>query len=174
MTTGGGQLLPAVAAGSMTALLRCGCSALCHAAAGCAAAVLLCCCCCCAALGMPCGDAPCFPLPGLPACSHNFKFALPESFRVGTLDSLLGLSDDLAKAREEGAGQGRAGQPAWGEESAGTAQGRVQLPGPADSVAGCGRLRCQRTAVLSSTEFAACPAGRIGSLPSQLRCRLFR
>ncbi|PRW57395.1 V-type proton ATPase subunit C [Chlorella sorokiniana] len=29
--------------------------------------------------------------------SHNFKFALPESFRVGTLDSLLGLSDDLAK-----------------------------------------------------------------------------
>lgn len=29
--------------------------------------------------------------------STNFKFALPESFRVGTLDSLLALSDDLAK-----------------------------------------------------------------------------
>lgn len=29
--------------------------------------------------------------------AHTFKFALPESFRVGTLDSLLGLSDDLAK-----------------------------------------------------------------------------
>lgn len=29
--------------------------------------------------------------------SANFKFALPESFRVGTLDSLLALSDDLAK-----------------------------------------------------------------------------
>lgn len=31
--------------------------------------------------------------------AHNFRFALPESFRVGTLDSLLGLSDDLAKVR---------------------------------------------------------------------------
>lgn len=29
--------------------------------------------------------------------SSNFKFALPESFRVGTLDSLLALSDDLQK-----------------------------------------------------------------------------
>ncbi|KAL4424495.1 hypothetical protein ABPG77_006804 [Micractinium sp. CCAP 211/92] len=29
--------------------------------------------------------------------SANFKFTLPESFRVGTLDSLLALSDDLAK-----------------------------------------------------------------------------
>lgn len=29
--------------------------------------------------------------------SHNFRFALPDSFRVGTLDSLMGLSDDLAK-----------------------------------------------------------------------------
>lgn len=37
--------------------------------------------------------------------SSNFKFALPEGFRVGTLDSLLGLSDDLAKvnAAVEGA-----------------------------------------------------------------------
>lgn len=29
--------------------------------------------------------------------SVNFKFGLPDSFRVGTLDSLLGLSDDLTK-----------------------------------------------------------------------------
>lgn len=76
-------------------------------------------------LGMPCGNAPCCPLPGLPACSHNFKFALPESFRVGTLDSLLGLSDDLAKARRGG----RAGQPAWGEESAGTRAGATARAG---------------------------------------------
>lgn len=32
--------------------------------------------------------------------SSNFKFALPESFRVGTLDSLLALSDDLAKVNQ--------------------------------------------------------------------------
>lgn len=31
--------------------------------------------------------------------SSNFKFALPESFRVGTLDSLLALSDDLQASR---------------------------------------------------------------------------
>lgn len=29
--------------------------------------------------------------------SVNFKFAVPDSFRVGTLDSLLSLSDDLVK-----------------------------------------------------------------------------
>lgn len=32
--------------------------------------------------------------------SNNFKFAVPESFRVGTLDSLLALSDDLAKVNQ--------------------------------------------------------------------------
>ena len=32
--------------------------------------------------------------------SSNFKFALPESFRVGTLDSLLALSDDLQASRQ--------------------------------------------------------------------------
>jgi V-type H+-transporting ATPase subunit C len=32
--------------------------------------------------------------------SSNFKFALPESFRVGTLDTLLALSDELAKVNQ--------------------------------------------------------------------------
>ena len=32
--------------------------------------------------------------------SVNFRFALPESFRVGTLDGLLSLADDLGKVNQ--------------------------------------------------------------------------
>lgn len=56
----------------------------------------------------PCGNMPFWLLP-TSGCSHNFKFAVPESFRVGTLDSLLGLSDDLAKARRGSTGEGEPG-----------------------------------------------------------------